>query len=54
MAELDAAYFILYGIKREDVKYILTTFRGIGKERESLLDGCGTVKQILKCYDEFR
>jgi len=28
LAELDAAYFILYGIEREDLIYILTTFQG--------------------------
>jgi hypothetical protein len=29
MAELDAAYFLLYGINREDAAYILSTFKGI-------------------------
>ncbi|MFA7237140.1 MAG: hypothetical protein WC058_09765 [Phycisphaeraceae bacterium] len=29
MAELDAAYFILYGIDRDDADYILSTFTGI-------------------------
>lgn len=29
-AELDAAYFILYGIERHDVEYILSTFTGTG------------------------
>ncbi|MHB1156902.1 MAG: hypothetical protein ACYC26_08695 [Phycisphaerales bacterium] len=29
MAELDAAYFILYGIDRDDAQYILSTFNGI-------------------------
>lgn len=28
MAELDAAYFILYGIDRDEVIYVLTTFQG--------------------------
>ena len=29
MAELDAAYFHLYGIDRDDAEYILSTFKGI-------------------------
>jgi len=29
MAELDAAYFILYGIDGEDARYILSTFSGV-------------------------
>jgi len=29
-AELDAAYFHLYGIEREDVEYILSTFTSTG------------------------
>jgi hypothetical protein len=34
-AELDAAYFILYGIGRDDVDYILSTFQDIGDEDEA-------------------
>jgi len=34
-AELDAAYFILYGISRDDVDYILGTFQGIRDEDEA-------------------
>ncbi|MBI4569276.1 MAG: N-6 DNA methylase [Planctomycetes bacterium] len=29
-AELDAAYFILYGIERPDVEHVLSTFSGVG------------------------
>ena len=29
MAQLDAAYFLLYGIERDDAAYILSTFNGI-------------------------
>ncbi len=32
--ELDAAYFLLYGIDREDAAYILSTFSGAGDENE--------------------
>jgi hypothetical protein len=52
MAELDAAYFILYGMKRNDVAYILSTFQGLAKERENLFDN-ETAKLILGYYDEF-
>jgi hypothetical protein len=32
-AELDAAFFHLYGAPRDDVEYILSTFKGIHEER---------------------
>ena len=35
-AELDAAYFVLYGIGRDDAEYILSTFSGIRKEGEAV------------------
>ena len=35
MAELDAAFFLLYGIGRDDAPYILGTFRGLDQEDES-------------------
>jgi len=34
-AELDAAYFILYWMKREDIQYILGTFQALAKEDEA-------------------
>lgn len=49
-AELDAAYFVLYGIKRDDVEYILSTFQGIQKEGTL---GSNTQSRILECYDLF-
>jgi hypothetical protein len=52
-AELDAAFFLLYGIRREDVEYILSTFNGIRKESEGLLTGGTTSERILACYDRF-
>jgi len=42
-AQLDAAFFLLYGIKRPDVEYILSTFSGVRKENN----------RILAFYDEF-
>ncbi len=38
MAELDAAFFHLYGISRDDVEYILSTFKGI-HDQQSLFPG---------------
>ena len=52
-AELDAAYFVLYGIEREDVEYILTTFSATADEVGAMF-GQGTAKRILECYDTLR
>jgi hypothetical protein len=52
-AELDAAFFLLYGVRREEVEYILSTFNGIRKESEGLLAGGTTINRILACYDRF-
>jgi len=51
MAELDAAYFLLYGIKRDDVEYILSTFSGTQKESDELFDPSDVASKILKNYD---
>jgi hypothetical protein len=51
MAELDAAYFLLYGIERNDVEYILITFAGLRDETPDLLAGPTTASQILDHYD---
>jgi type I restriction-modification system DNA methylase subunit len=53
MAELDAAYFILYGIDRDDVEYILSTFQGLGKRDADMFGGADTATLILSYYDEF-
>jgi hypothetical protein len=52
-AELDAAFFLLYGVRRDDVEYILSTFNGIRKESEGALPGTSTQERILGCYDRF-
>ncbi|MDD5327132.1 MAG: N-6 DNA methylase [Phycisphaerae bacterium] len=54
MAELDAAYFLLYGIERNDVEYILSTFQGLQKESPDLLAGSTTIIRILQFYDELK
>ncbi|HEY1353700.1 MAG TPA: N-6 DNA methylase [Ktedonobacteraceae bacterium] len=52
--ELDAAYFHLYGIAREDVDYIMETFR-VWKEREEKQRGeYRTKRVILEIYDELQ
>ncbi|MEM9348454.1 MAG: DNA methyltransferase [Planctomycetota bacterium] len=51
MAELDAAYFILYGLDRADSQYILSTFKGI-HDANPLFGGASTANHILDTYDE--
>jgi len=52
-AELDAAYFILYGIDRADVEYILGTFQGVANEDEAH-GGVGVTRRlILDAFDRF-
>ncbi len=54
MAELDAAYFLLYGIERNDIEYILSTFQGLQKESPDLLAGSTTTVRILQVYDDLK
>ncbi len=50
--ELDAAYFLLYEIARDDVDYIMDTFR-VWKEKEEKRFGAYRTKRvILEIYDE--
>ena len=52
MAELDAAFFHLYGIARDDVEYILSTFKGI-HEQQTLFPGAASVaERIVQKYAE--
>jgi hypothetical protein len=52
--ELDAAYFHLYGIERDDVDYIMDTFR-VWKEKEEKQYGeYRTKRVILEIYDEMQ
>ena len=51
MAELDAAYFILYGLDRSDSEYILSTFKGI-HDANPLFSGTSTAGHILDTFDE--
>ncbi len=52
MAELDAAYFHLYGIDRDDAEYILSTFKGIHDRQDLFAGGVSTAERILSKYDE--
>lgn len=51
MADLDACYFHLYGIDRDDAEYILSTFKGIHDELP-LLRGVSVAQRILQKYAE--
>ncbi|HUS91102.1 MAG TPA: DNA methyltransferase [Phycisphaerae bacterium] len=52
-AELDAAYFILYGLEREDVEYALSTFSGTAHAGAGVF-GPAVSDRILKHYDRLR
>jgi hypothetical protein len=51
MAELDAAFFLLYGLNRDDAEYILSTFQGLRRGDEE--EGGLFVSEggILEAYD---
>jgi hypothetical protein len=53
MAELDAAYFLLYGIDRDDAEYILSTFTGIHDRTTLFPNSPSTAERILALYDDF-
>ncbi len=46
-AELDAAYFRLYGIANDDIEYILGTFQGVRDEDEAH-DGVGHTRKLIR------
>ena len=51
-AELDAAFFHLYGIPRDDVEYILSTFKAI-HDQQTLFPGASSIAQrIVQKYAE--
>ncbi|MDO8302245.1 MAG: hypothetical protein Q7T18_03295 [Sedimentisphaerales bacterium] len=54
MAELDAAYFVLYGIDRDDVEYILATFSGAGAEDAGSFKSGSPSERILRYYDQLQ
>jgi len=50
-AELDAAFFHLYGIDRDDVEYIMETFPIVKKHDEEHFDEYRTKRLVLEAYD---
>ena len=52
-AELDAADFLLYGIARDDVEYVLSTFSGTSDQAGSL-GAFSAAGRILKHYDRLK
>lgn len=50
--ELDAAYFHLYGINREDVDYIMGTFPIVKRKDEATYGTYRTCDRILEIYDQ--
>ena len=52
MAELDAAFFHLYGINRDDVEYILSTFKAIHDQRTLFPGAASTAQRIVQKYAE--
>jgi hypothetical protein len=53
MAQLDAAYFLLCGIHRDDAEYILSTFNGIHDRSTLFPNAPSTALRILTLYDEY-
>ena len=52
MADLDAAFFHLYGIARDDVEYILSTFKAIHDQRTLFPGASSTAQRIVQKYAE--
>lgn len=50
-AELDAAFFHLYGLNRSDTEYILNTFEVLKKSEVKRLGKFETAERILAAYD---
>jgi len=50
-AELDAAYFHLFGIARDDVDYIMDTFPVVKRKDEAAFGSYRTKELILEVYD---
>ena len=46
MAELDAAFFILYGLARDEIDYVLSTFQGVVQEDERE-GGVGQTRHLI-------
>ena len=51
LCELDAAFFLLYGINRDDIDYIMETFPIVKRKDEQKYGEYRTKRVILECYD---
>ncbi len=51
LAELDAAYFHLYGLRRDDAEYILSTFTGTQRRDVSDVGDYRTAQLILEAFE---
>ena len=52
MADLDAAFFHLYGIARDEAEYVLSTFKGIHDQHPLFLGGSSIAQRIVQRYAE--
>jgi hypothetical protein len=52
MAELDAAFFHLYRLARDDVEYILSTFKGIHDRQDLFPSAASTADRIVQKFAE--
>lgn len=52
LAELDAAYFHLYGLKRDEIEYVMSTFSGTRRRDEEDTGSYRTSDLILIAFDE--
>lgn len=50
-AELDAAYFHLYGLERHEVDHVLDTFPIVKRKDEARFGEFRTKRLVLECYD---
>ena len=51
--EIDAAFFHMYGISRDDADYILDTFPVLKQSEERVYDEYRTKRVVLEIYDSF-
>ena len=51
LADLDAAYFHLYGLDRDGAEYVLSTFKGIHDANPLLSGHPSTAAFVLETYD---
>lgn len=53
LAELDAAYFHLYGLQRDDVEYVLSTFQAAREQVDEAGGLFDPGQQVLRRFDDF-